>query len=145
MARRKKTHSTKGSRAAALAGVVTALLGASAGVALAVHYHSYNWVDHGIVHGSSNIDYSYFGRTLSDYLPPSAHRCGIGHTGRGLYVDITTAGDCDVWSAHYSNSFNECLAISVHAMAHGSTVRLQPHPHEAHNYTGGYGCPYNPI
>lgn len=114
-------------------------------MALADHHHTYDFVNHGIVHGSSNIDYSYFGRTLSEYLPPTAHRCGIGHTGAGLYVDITTSGNCDVWSAHYSNSFNECLAISVHAMAQGSTLKLKAHPHEAHNYTGGYGCPYYPV
>lgn len=108
--------------------------GAIVQVAVAKHWHFYNGVDHGIVHGQATGDGSFFGRTISNWMNQYVY-CGVGDYDRGLYASGWTYGPstCSLWSWHVTDYVNECRGLSWNAVSNF----VNQHYHEAHNYDGG--------
>jgi hypothetical protein len=111
------------------------LFGALVKAATAGHYHEYYNVRHGFVHGSSNTDGSFHGRTDNYGGWPYTNYCAVGDTRNGLYADEYTYGTtlCNIWSGVYGGSKDECLGASANEV--GGSV-LAYHNHYSHYYTG---------
>jgi len=105
-------------------------------VAFGDHYHSYSYISHGLVHGESTIDGSFFGRTEHFYLSKN-YSCAVGDTRRGYYYGTTVYNNtCSLWSRNYSAYPDECAGAAYNEVTPGS---LSGHRHLAHNYQSG-GC-----
>lgn len=110
-------------------------LGAIVGVAHAQrHYHTYNSIAHGVVHGSDTRDNNFHARVDSPF--GGTNYCLLGDEGTfPWYHDSyhTTVGTdrCNDYNRdHYRGYWNECRSMA--AVAHSS--RLGAHTHLAHNY-----------
>lgn len=116
--------------------LVSAGLSISASLALAAHYHSVNNSDHGLVHGSSTTDGSFFGRTYPYYIGSVAY-CGVGDTDNGInYGSSTNSGNlCSVWTEAYYVKINECRGATYNQVA-GGPAPVSYHNHYAHSYGG---------
>lgn len=113
------------------------LFGAIVQVALAGHFHTYNEVNHGVVHGNDVEDGSFFGRTESLWI--TTLTCYVGDAYRGWYAGAQTTGGtygtCSLWSVREGapGYVNECSSLSYNA----ASRRLDGHTHGGHYY-GGY-------
>lgn len=109
------------------------IFGMGAQVALAGHWHTNNGVEHGLQHGSSTTDGSFFGRTIS--VTANTTFCGVGDTnvygGSGYYHIGYTNGpiDCSNWSKSHGNNWDECQGVSYNRVY----VKLSEHSHYPHN------------
>lgn len=119
-----------------VAAIASCAVAVSAAPALAGHYHTYNNITHGIVHGSSDSDGSFFGRTYGYYFG-GVNYCAVGHTSGGNHNSATYATGytynadlCSLWSRAYSHFVDECLAFSWNQVA---TNILGAHYHYAHS------------
>lgn len=117
--------------------------GAMVKVALADHYHSFNMIGHGVIHGDSTTDGYFFTETDSPWLgtagDPNLNYCLIGDARYGNYADLYTANSdrCRIWSARVADRVDECYAYTQNAVEN----KLQAHTHLAHNYGQFGGCP----
>jgi len=105
--------------------------GAMVKVALAQHYHV-NCVGHGLVHGSSTTDGSFFARVEAG-CGSTSRRCELythGSFDGGETVSGTTT-TCNAWSRSFGD-FTEC-ASTAHVYSAGV---FADHVHLAHNWCG---------
>lgn len=111
-------------------------LGAIVQIAFADHWHIYHNHWHGLVHGESTSDGSFFGRT-EGYNIGDINYCYVGDTDNGInYGTVTYNADlCSVWTWAYYVAINECRGATVNAVDGANPVSF--HNHYAHNY-GGY-------
>ena len=81
--------------------------------ALAEHYHTYNNIEHGVVHGSSDRDGAFFSRTYGYYFG-SINQCAVGDAVRGYYASGSSnnANLCSLYSFTYTATPDECQARS---------------------------------
>ncbi|HEX8103882.1 MAG TPA: hypothetical protein VF533_14795 [Solirubrobacteraceae bacterium] len=103
--------------------------GAAVRVALADHYHT-NCVGHGLVHGDSLTDGSYFSRVEAGCGSPY-RRCDI-YSGGAFVGSATVSGTtatCNLWSRNYPNTV-ECMSA---ARVYSQGV-FADHYHNAHNW-----------
>ena len=105
-------------------------------VAQADHYHTYNNIEHGLVHGSYDWDGAFFGRTYGYYLG-AYNYCGVGDYDWGWYaIGYTYNADlCSLWSKHYTANPDECRGVSYNRVARqfGGSDFLGEHIHDAHS------------
>jgi hypothetical protein len=121
-----------------------AMLGV-AGTAVADHFHSYNQTSHGLVHGSSTTDASFFARV--ETLGINTNYCIVGDTSfpgtwynGGYYTTTLGSTTCSQWSqAYYVGSWNECRGVANVA----KDGFVSTHNHFAHNYSGPSCKVYN--
>ena len=105
-------------------------------VALAGHYHTYNNIPHGLVHGDDLQDGSFFARTLYYYLGTNYY-CAVGDLGVGTYAGAQWVYNdtCSVWSKlQYRYSIDECAGYAIseaRSNFSGASV-LGNHAHYAH-------------
>jgi hypothetical protein len=100
-------------------------------VALANHYHV-NCVGHGLVHGASTTDGSFFARVEAGCGSPS-RSCKL-YTNGSFDGGETVSGStttCNAWSRSFGN-YTEC-ASSAHVASSGVFAE---HVHFAHNWCG---------
>lgn len=131
--------------ATALASVSLLLISS---LAQAGHYHTYNHITHGLVHGSSDSDGAYFSRTYGYYIA-GINYCGVGDYDSGLYaVSYSYSGGlCSLFSYNYSSSTDECRGISYNRVGfQGSDPDyfLRAHYHDAHS-PPRYSCRSYPV
>lgn len=102
--------------------------------ASADHYHTYNR-PHGLVHGSSTTDDSFFGRTDTYYIGDTNY-CYVGDTDIGANYGTVTNGaaNCSVWTWAYYYSIDECRGVALNAVSGPNPLNW--HAHYAHNYGG---------
>ncbi len=116
--------------------LAAASFGATAQVATADHYHTYNNIPHGLVHGQSTTDGSYFGRTMYFYLGLDYY-CAVGDTRTSnWYFDAWVRnGDCSIWSRAAFRAYqDECAGITGHQGVNNTTgsIVLGYHQHYSH-------------
>lgn len=104
-------------------------------VAAASHYHTYNDVNHGFVHGNSNFDGAVHARVDSN--PYFGEKYCAAYLGNSLVSSESVAAGntatCNSYSGDWPVS-DECLSAYVYQAG-----RVSDHFHYAHNYTG-YVC-----
>jgi hypothetical protein len=143
--------STLGRFAALLAMVVAAMTLSLAPMASAGHYHTYNNIEHGLVHGCCTQDGSFFSRTYGYYVS-TYNYCAVGHVSAGTHTGWTYANAysiggelCSLWSMHYGNFWDECAGFSYSEVATFSGGSyLSGHYHYAHN-ASPYTCPVQSV
>jgi hypothetical protein len=105
--------------------------GATVRVALAQHYHV-NCVGHGLVHGASTTDGSFFARVEAG-CGSTSRSCDL-YTGGSFDGGETVSGStttCNAWSRSFGD-FTEC-ASTAHVASSGVFAE---HVHKAHNWCG---------
>lgn len=103
--------------------------------AVADHYHSVYNRAHGLVHGSSNVDGSFFGRT-DGYYTGDYNYCYVGDVDTGVNYGTVTYGAslCSVWTWAYYYSIDECRGATFNAVDNLSgTLPISGHYHFRHN------------
>lgn len=128
--------------------VASAMLFLAASEAQAGHYHTYNNITHGLVHGSSDSDGAYFSRTYGVHLT-GVNYCGVGDYDRGFYAyTYTYSGNlCSLFSYNYSSSTDECRGFSYNRVGVNGGNQdyfLGAHYHSAHS-PPQYSCRTYPI
>jgi hypothetical protein len=117
--------------------------GAVVTTALGGHYHFFDAIGHGVIHGNSTTDGYFFTETDSPWLSapgdPNFNYCLIGDARYGNYADLFTEGSnlCRIWSARVADRVDECYAYTQNYVEN----HLQLHTHVAHNYGQFGGCP----
>lgn len=116
--------------------------------AVAGHYHEYNLIVHGLVHGESDTDGSFFGRTYGYHIG-AINVCAVGQYGDGDTATRTYSSSasadadlCSVWSRSGNSYQNECRGWAyarVYRPGASSDI-LQAHYHSAHSPPVG-SCP----
>ncbi|MTD47330.1 hypothetical protein GKE82_24295 [Conexibacter sp. W3-3-2] len=114
--------------------LAVALVAFAASAATADHWHNTGGGYHGVVHGSSTTDQSFFARVDSTGL--NLNYCRVGDLQWGYYSPASTVTGgtdlCQQWSSAYaSGTKNECQALAAVA----KDGFFSPHGHYGHNYT----------
>jgi hypothetical protein len=107
--------------------------------AVADHYHTVYNRAHGVVHGSSNTDGSFFGRTDGYYLGDYNY-CYVGDVDIGInYGTMTYNADlCSVWTWAYYYAIDECRGATANAVNNlNGTLTIGWHNHFRHNASPG--------
>jgi hypothetical protein len=122
-------------RIAATAAAVAA--GALAQSALGGHYHTYNNITHGLVHGDSKVDGAFFSRTYGFYFG-GVNVCAVGDYDRGAYASAYSynADLCSLWSYHYAREPDECRGFSYNRVGQyggDPDAYVSGHYHSAHD------------
>jgi hypothetical protein len=111
-------------------------------LAFANHWHTVNNRAHGLEHGSSTSDGSFFGRTYGYYIGDTNY-CYVGDVDRGLnYGTVTYNADlCSVWSWAYYVTIDECRGVTYNEVSGYNGI--SGHNHYAHNW--GSSCPVSSV
>lgn len=105
-------------------------------LARADHYHTFNNITHGLVHGSSDTDGAFFSRTYG-YYSNSINYCSVGDYDVGYYATAYSfnANLCSLFSFTEFPAPDECRGVSGNLVTRsgGGSDYLGSHVHSAHS------------